>query len=176
MPRVGVGAFGTCAHRVLSCPIFARTADAVYRFGGELPPFGGSKRFQRSVLGGIAGNAGVFSCLEDMTTFADFLSEECAPLLTKGLFRQAVSDQTKAFSIHRGLGFHLLPGDNPFTGNLFPKGCYGHTGFTGTSCFVEHHTGRYAVLLTNRVYYGKENQRLVRFRWLLHQAVRNAFR
>ena len=127
-------------------------------------------------LGGIAGNAGVFSCLEDMTTFADFLSEECAPLLTKGLFRQAVSDQTKAFSIHRGLGFHLLPGDNPFTGNLFPKGCYGDTGFTGTSCFVEHHTGRYAVLLTNRVYYGKENQRLVRFRWLLHQAVRNAFR
>lgn len=152
------GQSAVCTSLVQNCRLSGEVSDSNARF-----------------LGGIAGNAGVFSCLEDMVIFSGFLAGECAPLLTKGLFRQAVSDQTAAFSIHRGLGFHLLPGDNPFTGNLFPKGCYGHTGFTGTSCFVEYDTGRYALLLTNRVYYGKENQRLARFRPLLHQAARSAF-
>ena len=103
-------------------------------------------------LGGVSANAGVFSPLPDCLSFAAMLSREGEPLLSKGVFRLAVSDLTPNMPLHRGLGFYLPIPSCSFAGDLFPRGSYGHTGFTGTSFLVDPNTGFYAVLLTNAVH------------------------
>ena len=47
-------------------------------------------------------------------------------------------------------------------------GSYGHTGFTGTSLYVDHDTGLYTILLTNRVHFTRASSDLFRFRRILH--------
>jgi len=74
-------------------------------------------------------------------------------------------------SENRGLGF-VLSGDLPtFAGDLFANGSYGHTGFTGTSLMIDRETGLYVILLTNRVHFGRENNKLLRFRRQLHNVI-----
>ena len=58
----------------------------------------------------------------------------------------------------RGLGFQLK-GEQDFPGGqLFSDGSFGHTGFTGTSLYIDKQTGLWGILLTNAVHYGRENR------------------
>lgn len=122
-------------------------------------------------LGGISGNAGVFATLDDMIQFANMLSNRGEGYLSSAMFEKAVENYTPNKIESRGLGF-LLTGDRPtFAGDLFSRGSYGHTGFTGTSLIVDNDTGLYVVLLTNRVHFGRENDKIIRFRRQFHNYI-----
>ena len=125
-------------------------------------------------LGGVSGNAGVFSDLRDMTRFAAMLA--CGGAVAGFQYLQpetlalAVRCYTESMDQRRGLGFHLAsPGS--FHGEGASSRCFGHTGFTGTSLIVEPDTGLYAVLLSNRVHPTRENQAFQQVRRDFHTAV-----
>ena len=122
-------------------------------------------------LGGISGNAGMFCTLGDTVKFAKMLSNRGAGYLSEQTFSLAVTDYTKDFDESRGLGFQLY-GGKPFPGGSnMSLGSYGHTGFTGTSLFVDNKTGVYAILLTNRVHPTRENGLLYPIRREFYNAV-----
>ena len=129
-------------------------------------------------LGGVSGNAGVFSNLEDTIIFTTMLAcggrHQGEAFLSTAMLKKALVNYTPGMEESRGLGFHL-PGPSSFHGDLFPADSFGHTGFTGTSILVDPHTGLYVVLLTNRVHPSRENVRQTRFRSLLHNAVMAEF-
>ena len=137
-------------------------------------------------LGGVSGNAGVFSTLGDMTKFARMLSLRGAVacvdgrerFLSRRVFDLAVTDYTKGMNESRGLGFQLRPPLPALSaaGDLFAYGSYGHTGFTGTSLYVDAQTGVWAVLLTNSVHLGRDNRgESFRVRRLFYNTVMGEF-
>ena len=108
-------------------------------------------------MGGVAGHAGVFSTADDLARFAQMMLNGgeldgvrvVSPLTIKKFTEpQTPVDQP----ILRGLGWDI---DSPFSGNrgeLFPIGSYGHTGFTGTSMWIDPSTQSYVILLANSVH------------------------
>jgi CubicO group peptidase (beta-lactamase class C family) len=131
-------------------------------------------------LGGVSGNAGVFSTLEDCVRFAQMLSLRGEipdgaghRLLSRRIFDLVVQDYTKGKNESRGLGLQLRPPLPALSaaGDLFSYGSYGHTGFTGTSLYVDAETGVWAVLLTNAVHLGRDKTEFFRVRRLFHNAV-----
>lgn len=118
-------------------------------------------------LGGISGNAGVFCSLADSIKFAEMLANRGKGFLSPRLFELAIHDFTPDCSESRGLGFQLKGWKYYPAGDLISYGSYGHTGFTGTAIYVDNELGRYAVLLTNRVHFGRANGKLmpIRRRW-----------
>ena len=122
-------------------------------------------------MGGVSGNAGVFSNLEDMIRFCEMLAVGGKGYLSPNTIRTAIRNRTPGFDVHRGLGFHLGGTTQNYLGDLFPAESFGHTGFTGTSIAIDPTTGLYAILLTNRVHPTRENLKLMRFRRAFHNAV-----
>lgn len=132
-------------------------------------------------LGGVSGNAGVFSNLSDMITFAQMLSLRgevpasagSGRYLSRRMFDLAVQDYTLGMHESRGLGLQLRPPLPALSaaGDLFVYGSYGHTGFTGTSLYVDAGTGVWAVLLTNAVHLGRDKTEFFRVRRLFHNTV-----
>ena len=108
-------------------------------------------------MGGVAGHAGVFSTADDLARFAQMMLNSgeldgvrlFSPLTVKKFTEpQSPPDQP----ILRGLGWDI---DSPLSGNrgeLFPIGSYGHTGFTGTSMWIDPSTHTYVILLANSVH------------------------
>ncbi len=109
-------------------------------------------------LGGISGNAGLFCPLDDVITFATLLSRRARGYLSDALFDLAVSDLTPFDTESRGLGFHLYRDGTYPGGSRMSRGSYGHTGYTGTTLYVDHDTGVYCLLLTNRVHFGRNTE------------------
>jgi len=108
-------------------------------------------------MGGIAGHAGLFGTADDLARFCQMMLDHGAaggrqlfnPLtIEKFTTPQSPPDQP----ILRGLGWDI---DSPLSGNrgdLFPVGSYGHTGFTGTSIWIDPFSRTYIVLLANSVH------------------------
>ena len=114
-------------------------------------------------LGGVSGNAGVFASLDDMIAFAGMcstrgLTADGNLYLTHRVFDLAVQNRTPDASESRGLGFQLMGKQYSPMGDLMAPGSYGHTGFTGTSLYVDSETGLWGILLTNSVHYGRNNR------------------
>ena len=100
-------------------------------------------------LGGVAGNAGLFSCMDDVTKFALMLINHGSPLISEKTFNDAVKNYTPGMSESRALGFVYVDGRYRQTGILFADGSIGHCGHTGQSVFVNLKTGLYAVILSD---------------------------
>ncbi|MFN7993949.1 MAG: DUF1343 domain-containing protein [Bryobacteraceae bacterium] len=108
-------------------------------------------------MGGVAGHAGLFSTATDLERFCEMMLNHgelngtrlfSALTVEKFTEPQTPPDQP----ILRGLGWDI---DSPFSGNrgeLFPIGSYGHTGFTGTSLWLDPVSGTYVILLSNSVH------------------------
>ncbi|MGB9605959.1 MAG: exo-beta-N-acetylmuramidase NamZ domain-containing protein, partial [Bryobacteraceae bacterium] len=108
-------------------------------------------------MGGVAGHAGMFTTAADLARFAEMMLGEgeregvriFSPLtVRKFTTPQSPPDQP----ILRGLGWDI---ESPYSGNrgeLFPVGSYGHTGFTGTSLWVDPVSRTYVILLANSVH------------------------
>lgn len=132
-------------------------------------------------LGGVSGNAGVFSTLYDTARFAAMLScrgnTPHSRFLTETTFALATKNFTPGLSEARGLGFQLKPPMPALSamGDLMSEGSYGHTGFTGTSLYVDAKTGLWVALLTNAVHFGRDKTAFFRYRRLFHNAAVSDF-
>jgi uncharacterized protein YbbC (DUF1343 family) len=104
-------------------------------------------------MGGVAGHAGVFSTADDLAIFAQALLDGGRGVLTPATIAKMTSPQQPVNGTAvRGFGWDI---DSPFStnrGELLPVGGYGHTGFTGTSLWIDSATKTYIVLLTNAVH------------------------
>ena len=122
-------------------------------------------------LKGISANAGVFSDINDMITFAQMLSLGGNGYLSPAMLETALRNRTpNSKGEYRGLGFNLAGSPKNFLGDLMSPLAYGHTGFTGTSLALDPSTGLWMVLLTNRVCPTRNNLKLIRIRALAHNA------
>jgi CubicO group peptidase (beta-lactamase class C family) len=108
------------------------------------------------LLGGVSGNAGLFSTAHDLSIFAQML-------LNKGEYNEkrilsplGVERMTEiyryAYFSGRGLGWDLESPYSSSGGDLFGARSFGHTGYTGTSLWIDPETQIYVLLLTNRVH------------------------
>jgi uncharacterized protein YbbC (DUF1343 family) len=104
-------------------------------------------------MGGVAGDAGVFSTADDLALFAQALLDGGRGVLTPPTIAKMTAPQQPVNGTSlRGFGWDI---DSPFStnrGELLPVGGYGHTGFTGTSLWIDPATKTYIVLLTNAVH------------------------
>ncbi len=104
-------------------------------------------------MGGVAGHAGVFSTADDLALFAQALLDGGRGVLTSATIAKMTAPQQPVNStVVQGFGWDI---DSPFStnrGELLPVGGYGHTGFTGTSLWIDPATTTYIVLLTNAVH------------------------
>ena len=104
-------------------------------------------------MGGVAGDAGVFSTADDLALFAQALLDGGRGVLTPATIAKMTAPQQPVNGTSlRGFGWDI---DSPFStnrGELLPVGGYGHTGFTGTSLWIDPATKTYIVLLTNAVH------------------------
>ena len=104
-------------------------------------------------MGGVAGHAGLFGTGDDLAKFAQALLNGGDGILSTETVEKMISPQTPPTApVLRGFGWDI---DSPFSsnrGDLFPIGSYGHTGFTGTSLWIDPTTQSFIVLLTNSVH------------------------
>ncbi len=114
-------------------------------------------------LDGVAGNAGVFATLDDMIAFAGMSSMKGTlrngeEYLSEKTFRNAIENKTPDKVESRGYGFQLKGTQASPMGEKMSIGSYGHTGFTGTSLYVDRESGLWGILLTNSVHYGRNHR------------------
>jgi len=131
-------------------------------------------------LSGISGNAGVFANIADVAKLSIMLANKGkignGTIISTELFEEAIKNHTTHCDEGRGLGF-AVKGNMPVScGDIFPKGSYGHTGFTGTSIWIDRETSQYVTFLTNRVHPTRENSKLVLFRREIHDCCARAYR
>lgn len=103
-------------------------------------------------MGGVAGHAGLFSTADDMALFAQEMLDGHRILSPLAVEKMTSPAQPPTGTVLRGLGWDL---DSPFStnrGELLPVGSFGHTGFTGTSLWIDPASQSFIVLLTNSVH------------------------
>jgi CubicO group peptidase (beta-lactamase class C family) len=99
-------------------------------------------------MGGVAGHAGLFSTADDLGRLAQALLNGGRG----GILSALMVEQPPTATAVRGFGWDI---DSPFStnrGDLLPVGSYGHTGFTGTSIWIDPASRTYIILLTNAVH------------------------
>ena len=111
-------------------------------------------------LGGVSGNAGLFSTATDIANFCQMLIEGGDGILTTESINQMATVQTTGLSESRGIGWIILE-----DGSLY------HTGFTGTSIRINLERKMYAILLTNRVHPDASRPGIIDFRAKFHQSI-----
>ncbi|HEX6506560.1 MAG TPA: serine hydrolase [Chloroflexota bacterium] len=134
-------------------------------------------------MGGISGNAGLFSTAEEVAILGQMWlnggTYGAARILSHELVSLATSDLTAELNLGRGLGWQAVRpptpqelADHRACGTLLPPGSFGHTGFTGTSIWIDPHDALVIVLLTNRVHPTADDGTAIRqLRHRLHDAV-----
>lgn len=120
-------------------------------------------------LGGIAGHAGLFGDAHLVAQLGLFWLDALQggdelPLM---LAQEAVRNLGE----HRGLGWVIRQPQGSSSGRLFSPGSFGHTGFTGTSLWVDPQRELVVSLMTNRVWLGRDHDGIIAFRPALHDAV-----
>jgi CubicO group peptidase (beta-lactamase class C family) len=109
-------------------------------------------------MGGVAGHAGVFSTADDVGVYAQNLLDRLAgrpsqfPLSRRVLELMVRPEQPAGGKALRGFGWDI---DSPYSsnrGSIFPVGSFGHTGFTGTSLWMDPASDTYVIVLANSVH------------------------
>ncbi len=120
-------------------------------------------------LGGVAGHAGLFATAMDVARFGQaWLASPEVLGLTPDLAAQAISEQAASEDQRRGLGFVIKSWHNASAGDLFSARTFGHTGFTGTTLWVDPERECVVSCLTNGVYAGRSAHAPHAFRRQLH--------
>ena len=118
-------------------------------------------------MGGVSGHAGLFGTAADVAAIIRAYRD--GAVIGNELRDLARTEQYRGDNVRRGIGLVLRPPEGlPF----FSVDAFGHTGFTGTSVWVDPVKDLTLVLLTNRVYFGRANdEELYRFRVALYEAL-----
>ncbi len=127
-------------------------------------------------IGGVSGHAGVFSSAPDLAAF-------CQMLLNGGVYghkrilkRATIAEFTAPQPLAnntRTLGW-VVPTENSSSGHYFSVHSYGHTGFTGTTIWIDPDRQLFVVFLTNRVNPTRENHKIAEVRPAVHDAIMKA--
>ena len=121
-------------------------------------------------MGGTAGHAGLFGTAADVAAIARVFRD--GAVIGNDLAALARRQHATGENARRGLGLALRAPEGPMCGRYFGPGAWGHSGFTGTSLWVDPGLDLTVVVLTNRVYFGRDNvEPLYRFRIAVHEAV-----
>jgi beta-N-acetylhexosaminidase len=124
-------------------------------------------------MGGVAGHAGLFSTAADLAAFCQMLLNggiyAHERLLRRGIVEQFTARQSLSGGT-RTLGW-TVPTEGSSSGRYFSARSYGHTGFTGTSLWLDPEKELFVILLTNRVYPTRENDKIQQVRPALHDAI-----
>lgn len=126
-------------------------------------------------LDGISSHAGLFSTASDLAAYAQVWLRGGAPLLSRHTVELAIRNYTPGMAENRGLGWQKPP-TGPFPdrrhscGDLLSPRAFGHTGFTGTSLWIDPDRDLFVILLTNRLHPRAANG-LVAVRPAFHNAV-----
>lgn len=127
------------------------------------------------LLRGVAGHAGLFSTAGEVAVLAGEILASLAgdgALLSQRAAREMLTPQPIAGTATRALGWGLN-GPGSSCGSRFSPRAFGHTGFTGTSVWLDPEDQRFVVLLANRVHPSRDNDRFLRFRPILHDLAVN---
>ncbi len=112
-------------------------------------------------LGGVSGNAGLFSNARDLITFCQMLLQDGGTFLSPDSVQTLATPQTPSdASEQRSIGWHILA-----DGSMY------HTGFTGTSMRIDLEKGMAAILLTNRVHPDAQRTGIIDCRNEFHRIV-----
>src|SRR6266700_3873953 len=127
-------------------------------------------------IGGVSGHAGVFSTAPDLAAFCQMLLNGGVYAHQRILRRATVAQFTTPQQLSGGtrtLGW-AVPTEGGSSGHYFSAHSFGHTGFTGTSIWIDPDRQLFVVLLTNRVHPTRENTKIQQVRPALHDAVMQA--
>ncbi|HEY2268804.1 MAG TPA: serine hydrolase domain-containing protein [Streptosporangiaceae bacterium] len=122
-------------------------------------------------MGGVAGHAGLFGRLADLTAFATWWVSDADGPVPVRLRRQAGTCATDGLGGRRGLGWTCRGDRYDILGVGWPDAAVSHTGFTGTSLGLDSGSGLWVVLLTNGVHFGRDASAVKALRRNLHTAV-----
>src|SRR3954470_10159561 len=108
-------------------------------------------------MSGIAGHAGLFSTADDLAIFCQMLLNGGVYNHTRILSPMTIATMTQPHAVSetgaaRGLGWDIASSFSSNRGDLFPLGSFGHTGFTGTSIWIDPATDSFLIFLSNRVH------------------------
>jgi uncharacterized protein YbbC (DUF1343 family)/CubicO group peptidase (beta-lactamase class C family) len=108
-------------------------------------------------MGGVAGNAGVFATADDLAVFSQMILDGGMCRGQRILSPEAVKAMTKPQGLpgnatRRGLGWDIRSPYSRIFNAAFPAGSFGHTGYTGTSIWIEPRSKTFLIILTNRLY------------------------
>ena len=128
-------------------------------------------------FGGVSGNAGLFSTASDVAAFAQMLLNGGIYAHHRLLARATIQEFTARQVIgdsSRTLGWDVPTPPNSAAGHYFSPSAYGHTGFTGTSLWIDPERDLFVVLLTNRVNPTRANEQIRLARPAIHDAILQA--
>lgn len=108
------------------------------------------------LLGGVAGHAGLFSIADDLAVFCQMILNGGSLGGVRILSPYSVERMTQPRGVPvnelRGIGWDVGTSFSTNRGDLFPAGTFGHTGFTGTSMWIDPASETFVVFLSNRVH------------------------
>ncbi|HUU16170.1 MAG TPA: serine hydrolase domain-containing protein [Sedimentisphaerales bacterium] len=104
------------------------------------------------LMGGISGNAGLFSNAYDLSIYCRMLLNEGVWNGTRVLSPEAVAMLTTSQAYGRAYGFDVNSSYSSVKGTYAPKKAFCHTGYTGTSIVCDPVSGTFVIILTNRVH------------------------
>jgi uncharacterized protein YbbC (DUF1343 family) len=108
-------------------------------------------------MGGVAGHAGLFSTARDLSRFAQMLVNggrlgEVQVLAPMTVARMITPSTPPGMASIRGLGWDIDTSYSANRGDLFPVGSFGHTGFTGTSIWIDPSSRSYVIFMSSRLH------------------------
>lgn len=106
-------------------------------------------------LGGVAGHAGLFSSAQDLAIYAEMLLNGGIYNGVRIMSPRTVSVMTANYAsgvAQRGLGWDKLSAYSTNRGELLSNSAYGHSGFTGTSLWIDPELDLFVIVLSNRVH------------------------
>ena len=172
-----LGMYNTCFN-----PSSSNVASTEYEQNGGRILAGRCHDENARFLRGVSGNAGLFSNIGDLAIFALMLANkglhQGKPFLSNASIAAMTRNHTPHLNQDRGFGWCIrgdrlngIDGWTTSAGDLMHPGAFGHTGFTGTSIWIDPENDLFTILLTNRVHPSRDNTALIHFRPLFHNAV-----
>jgi CubicO group peptidase (beta-lactamase class C family) len=153
----------------------------------EIPPTQDDREFRHrvvqgevddenaSVMGGVAGHAGLFANAYDLALFADCLLRGGAPILQPETVRLFTTRRSWPSGTSFALGWDT-PSQPSQSGSMLSANAFGHLGYTGTSLWIDPERRLSITLLTNRTWPQRQSQAIKQLRPAVHDAVVEALR
>ena len=125
-------------------------------------------------LGGIAGHAGLFATARDVARFGYAWLSGDSRLAVGDALRNLATQEQASGQFRLGLGWMLKAEGDSSAGDLYSASSYGHTGFTGTSLWIDPQRQLATAILSNRVWHGRDPEGIHAFRRAAHDLIASA--